>query len=69
VPEGTFYLWTRSPDPDDVAFSRRLATQDVLVLPGTVCEMPGFLRFSLTASNEMLDRALPILRDAAAQLH
>lgn len=69
VPEGTFYLWTRSPDPDDVAFSRRLATQDVLVLPGTVCEMPGFLRFSLTASNKMLDRALPILRDAAAQLH
>ncbi len=66
APEGTFYLWIRSPDPDDVAFCRRLAQRRVLALPGTICEVPGYFRLSLTASNAMLDRALPVLRDAAA---
>ena len=64
VPEGTFYLWVRSPDPDDLAFCRRLARRGVLALPGTICEVPGYFRLSLTASNPMLDRALPVLADA-----
>jgi aspartate aminotransferase len=63
-PEGTFYLWVRSPIPDDVAFSRRLAGRNVLVLPGTVCEAPGYFRISLTATDDMIDRALPALEAA-----
>ena len=66
IPEGTFYLWTRSPEPDDVAFCRRLADRKVLALPGTICEAPGHVRISLTASNEMIDRALPVFRAAGA---
>jgi len=63
-PEGTFYLWVRSPDPDDRAFCRRLAERQVLVLPGTVFEVPGYFRVSLTANNEMIERALPEFRAA-----
>ena len=33
-PEGTFYLMVRSPDPDDLAFTDRLAELGALVLPG-----------------------------------
>ena len=33
-PEGTFYAMVRSPDPDDVAFTARLAELGALVLPG-----------------------------------
>jgi aspartate aminotransferase len=65
LPEGTFYLWVRSPDPDDVAFCRSLADKHVLVLPGATCEVPGHFRISLTASQEMIDRALPVFRAAA----
>jgi aspartate aminotransferase len=61
-PEGTFYLWVRSPDPDDRAFCRRLAERQVLVLPGTVFEVPGYFRVSLTANSEMIERALPEFR-------
>lgn len=64
--EGTFYLLVRSPLADDMAFCRRLADHDVLVLPGAVFEMPGYFRISLTANDEMIDRALP--RFAAAFL-
>jgi len=60
-PDGTFYLLPRSPDPDDEAFVERLAAQKVFVLPGTVVELPGRFRISITGSDEMVERALPIL--------
>lgn len=32
---------------------------DVMVLPASVCEIPGCCRPSLTATDDMIDRALP----------
>ena len=59
-PEGTFYVLVRTPIEDDLAFSERLAEEhDVLVLPGTVVELPGWVRVSLTASDEMVEQARP----------
>ncbi len=58
-PEGTFYLLVRSPLADDVAFCHWLAERNVLVLPGATFEMPGYFRISITASDDMIDRALP----------
>jgi aspartate aminotransferase len=63
-PEGTFYLLPRSPIEDDVAFTERLAQDKVYVLPGAVVEMPGRFRISLTANDEMVERALPIFETA-----
>jgi aspartate aminotransferase len=63
-PEGTFYVMARAPIDDDRAFSVRLADHGVLVLPGSVVEVPGWFRISLTASDEMVERGLP--RFAAA---
>jgi aspartate aminotransferase len=59
MPEGTFYVMARAPIDDDVAFSDALARREVLVLPGTIVEVPGWFRISLTASDEMVERALP----------
>ncbi len=63
-PEGTFYLWLRAPQPDDVAFVERLAEEKVFVLPGTTCESPGHFRISLTATPDMIQRALPVFAKA-----
>jgi aspartate aminotransferase len=49
----------RSPVADDVAFTRTLADENVFVLPGKIFELPGWFRISLTASDAMVDRALP----------
>jgi aspartate aminotransferase len=57
-PEGTFYVMVRAPIDDDIAFSASLAENDVLVLPGSVVELPGWFRVSLTASDAMVDRGL-----------
>ena len=64
MPEGTFYLWVRSPEPDDEAFCRRLAGHGVLVMPGAVFEVPARFRISLTGSWDMLERSLPGFRAA-----
>jgi aspartate aminotransferase len=57
-PEGTFYVMARSPLADDMAFSDILARHRVLVLPGTVVEVPGWFRISLTASDAMVEAGI-----------
>jgi aspartate aminotransferase len=66
-PEGTFYIMVRSPIEDDIAFSEILNRHKVLTLPGTIVELPGWLRVSLTASDEMVDIGLPGFRAALAE--
>lgn len=59
LPEATFYLLVRSPWANDLAFAELLAEHKVYVLPGTAAGLPGHVRLSLTASDAMIDRALP----------
>jgi aspartate aminotransferase len=58
LPEGTFYSMVRSPIPADLEFASRLRRHGVLVLPGTVVEVPGWFRISLTANDEMVERGI-----------
>ena len=55
----TRYLLVDSPLSDDGAFLDLLAAQHVFCLPGSVVECPGHFRISLTANDEMIERALP----------
>ncbi|WP_139416310.1 aminotransferase class I/II-fold pyridoxal phosphate-dependent enzyme [Agromyces laixinhei] len=60
-PEGTFYLWGRAPGGDGAAFCRELAAHGVYLMPGTMFDQPAHFRISLTATMEMIERALPTL--------
>jgi aspartate aminotransferase len=57
-PASTFYVLARSPLADDLAFVDRLAEHDTFVLPGSVLELPGWFRISLTANDAMIERSL-----------
>jgi aspartate aminotransferase len=63
-PEATFYLLVKAPIEDDVEFARRLRRDNVLVLPGRTVDRPGYFRISLTATDDMIDRALPVFAAA-----
>jgi aspartate aminotransferase len=65
-PQGTFYLLVRAPNGDDAAFVDRLADRDVFVLPGSIVELPGWIRVSLTATDAMVERALPAFEQVRA---
>ena len=63
-PEGGFYLFPRTPIADATEFCEWLEERRVYTLPGEVFERPGYFRLSLTATDAMVDRALPILAEA-----
>lgn len=67
MPEGTFYTMARSPISDDEAFAEVLARHGVLVLPGTIVEVPGWFRISLTASDEMVEKGIDRFAAAMAE--
>jgi aspartate aminotransferase len=58
-PEGTFYLWSKWPAGDPGRHWNALADRKVFVMPGSLMGSPGYLRISLTASDRMVDQALP----------
>ena len=58
-PEGTFYLWSKWPGNDPQKQWNALADRDVFVLPGSLMNAPDYFRISLTASDEMVERAMP----------
>jgi aspartate aminotransferase len=65
--EGAWYVLVRSPLPDDGVFADMLAAENVFVLPGRICELPGYLRISLTANDAMVDRSLQGFANAIAK--
>jgi len=58
-PEGTFYLWSKWPPGDPQRHWTALADRRVYVLPGSTMNAPAYLRISMTASDQMVERALP----------
>jgi aspartate aminotransferase len=58
-PEGTFYLWSKWPSGDPDRHWSALADRKVFVLPGSMMNSPAHMRISLTASDAMVERALP----------
>jgi aspartate aminotransferase len=63
-PEATFYLMPKSPIANDWEFMEWLAARDVFIMPGSMMDLPGYFRISLTASDAMIEKALPIFKEA-----
>lgn len=63
-PEGTFYLWSKWPKGDPERMWNALADDDVFVMPGSMMNAQAYFRISLTASDEMVSRALPAFEKA-----
>jgi aspartate aminotransferase len=58
-PQGAFYVFLKSPLPDDLAFARILQEEGVLAVPGTGFGRGGYVRLSLTVPRETIVRSLP----------
>lgn len=58
-PEGTFYLWVKWSGKDPERQWNALADRGVFVMPGSIMNARDYFRISLTASDEMVARALP----------
>lgn len=69
-PQGAFYLFPKTPIPDDVEFVRRLVAERVLAVPGTGFGRPGHMRICFCVTMREVEASLPLIaraaRDAAA---
>lgn len=64
-PEGTFYLWIKWANGDPERHWNALADRSVFVMPGSIMNAKEYFRMSLTASDEMIERALPVFEEVA----
>jgi aspartate aminotransferase len=63
-PDGSFYVFMKTPVPDDVQFVRTLAAEGVLVVPGTGFGRSGYVRLSLTIPLDSIRRSIPAFERA-----
>lgn len=63
-PAGAFYMLVKVPKgiADDEALVDILAEHNVLTMPGSMSNIPGWIRLSLTASDEMIKLAIPVFQ-------
>jgi aspartate aminotransferase len=64
VPEGAFYLFPKSPIPDDVQFAGLLKEELVLVTPGVAFGGPGYFRVSYAVPEAAIEGSLDGFRRA-----
>lgn len=66
-PDGAFYLFVRSPEPDANAFCERAKKYDLLFVPGDDFGCPGYVRIAYCVSPQMIERSLPAFAKLAAE--
>ena len=64
-PGGTFYMFPRSLEPDDVAFCKKAQELDLFFIPGSAFGCPGHFRLAYCVPEEKVLRALPKLKQLA----
>jgi aspartate aminotransferase len=57
-PEGSFYIFLKTPIADDIAFVKLLAEQGVLAVPGTGFGRSGYIRLSLTIPLDRIEKSI-----------
>ncbi len=67
-PQGAFYLFPRSPLPDDIEFTRKALAHNLLVVPGSGFGSPGYFRLAYCIDAEIIKRSLPAWTALAQEL-
>ncbi len=63
-PEGAFYLFPKSPIPDDVLFVNTLLQENILAVPGTGFGTPGYFRLAYCVEDRVIEGAMEGFRRA-----
>jgi len=68
-PEGAFYLFVKSPVPDDLEFTKALQKERILAVPGTGFGRKGSVRFAYCTAEETIARAKEGIKKASLSLN
>ncbi len=67
-PQGAFYLFPKSPLPDDVEFVKAAQKYNILLVPGSGFGAPGFFRISYCIDKQIIVNSLPAFKALATEL-
>ena len=68
-PEGAFYLFVKSPAPDEKEFCEAGKKYNILMVPGSSFACPGYVRLAYCVSHETILNSLPRFRKLAEEYH
>ena len=68
-PQGSFYVFPRTPIPDDVEFIGMLQEEGILAVPGQGFGRAGYIRLSLTIPRAAIERSLAGFARALEKAH
>ena len=58
-PQGTFYMFPKSPTHDELVFVNALKEQNILTVPGSNFGTPGYFRISFCIDDSIIERSIP----------
>lgn len=64
-PEGAFYLWLKSPVPDEKEFVAAAKSEHILLVPGSSFAGSGYVRIAYCVSPETIKNSMPAFRRLA----
>lgn len=67
LPEGAFYLFMKSPVPDEKAFCAAAKKYNLLLVPGSSFGCPGFVRIAYCIAYETITASLPKFAELAKE--
>ena len=66
-PDGAFYLFVRSPEPDAKAFSEKAKKYELLLVPSDDFGVEGYVRVAYCVSTDMIERSMPAFTELARE--
>lgn len=61
-PDGAFYMFVKSPEPDAYAFCERAKKYELLLVPGDDFGFAGYVRISYCVAYSQIERSLPAFK-------
>ena len=66
-PDGAFYLFVKSPEPDAKAFAERAKKYELLLVPSDSFGVEGYVRISYCVARSTIERSLPAFQKLAKE--
>ena len=62
-PEGAFYIFPKSPIPDDIQFVKTMLQHHILTVPGVGFGKPGYFRIAYCVTMDVIEKSRPFFKE------
>jgi aspartate aminotransferase len=67
-PEGAFYIFPKSPIPDDIQFVKTMLKHHILTVPGVGFGKPGYFRLAYCVTMDVIEKSRPYFKEVGELL-